>query len=130
MEPVIILVSQLGIFELDYIQGMAVADSAEQGDAQEHYNGAGDLPIKDGAAPIQFFVKLPGSDVPDKLPPVDFATPALKKDVRKLANQFCSQQERDQIEEMIENPGSLASFEYDGEEGQDGLPGRPAHILR
>eukprot|EP00808_Paulinella_micropora_P001747 g80744.t1 len=28
---------------------------------------------------------------------------------------------------MIENPGSLASFEYDGEEGQDGLPGRPAH---
>eukprot|EP00808_Paulinella_micropora_P001746 g80743.t1 len=63
------------------------------GDAQEHYNGAGDLPIKDGAAPIQFFVKMPGSDVPDKLPPVDFATTALKKDVRKLAKQFCSKQE-------------------------------------
>eukprot|EP00808_Paulinella_micropora_P011145 g8754.t1 len=106
--------------------GLPTGEYKTWGDAQEHYNGAGDLPIKDGAAPIQFFVKMPGSDVPDKLPPVDFATPALKKDVRKLAKQFCSQQERDRIEEMIENPGSLASFDYDGEEGQDGLPGRPA----
>eukprot|EP00808_Paulinella_micropora_P008687 g72672.t1 len=61
--------------------GLPTGEYKTWGDAQEHYNGARDLPIKDGAAPIQFFVKMPGSDVPDKLPPVDFATPALKKDV-------------------------------------------------
>eukprot|EP00808_Paulinella_micropora_P023487 g10224.t1 len=68
------------------------------------------------------------NDVPDKLPPIDFATPKLKVDVRKLVRKFGSEQEIEQVEEMIENPGSLAGLQYDGEEGDGDLPGRPAHF--
>eukprot|EP00808_Paulinella_micropora_P004362 g40987.t1 len=67
------------------------------------------------------------NDVPDKLPPIDFATPKLKKDVRKLVRKFGSEQEIEQVEEMIENR-SLAGLQYDGEEGDGDLSGRPAHF--
>eukprot|EP00808_Paulinella_micropora_P020069 g4661.t1 len=59
-------------------------------------------------------IELKHTEVPAELPPIDFATPKLKKDVRKLATRYCSQSEIDQNEDMISNPGSLSCVEYDG----------------
>eukprot|EP00808_Paulinella_micropora_P026125 g13567.t1 len=63
---------------------------------------------------------------PEKLPPVPWVTERL----RKVAQKYCSAQEREWFEDILKD-GHLLNEKWivwDGEEGAGGLAGRPAHF--
>eukprot|EP00808_Paulinella_micropora_P012308 g39934.t1 len=67
---------------------------------------------------------------PEKLPPVPWVTEEISKNVRKVAQKYCSAQEREWFEDILKD-GHLLNEKWivwDGEEGAGGLAGRPAHF--
>lgn len=98
------------------------------GHAEQKWRGEGDS--VDGK-PLRPYVQPPNpADRPKKLPPVPWVTEEIKKNVRKLAGQYCSAHEREWFEDILQD-GHLLNpkwIVWDGEEGEGGMAGRPGHF--
>eukprot|EP00808_Paulinella_micropora_P019934 g58880.t1 len=99
------------------------------GDAQEHWHGINDVPISNPTGgPIHAFVRRPARSFPRKLPPIEWATPRLRKEVMQVAEMLCGDVEKERIKDQIAHPDSLRGIHFDGEYGSGPYPGRPGHL--
>eukprot|EP00808_Paulinella_micropora_P002418 g69885.t1 len=95
------------------------------GDGQKHWHGEEDN--REGN-PLVPYIGPPDAAKPAKLPKVPWVTDKIKKDTRYLANEYCSAEEKESIESILDNLGCLDQIHWDGQEGEGGLPGRPGHF--
>eukprot|EP00808_Paulinella_micropora_P014865 g7478.t1 len=119
----------MAIFCSDQPAALPVAVCKKWGDAQEHWHGINDVPISNPTGgPIHAFVRRPARSFPRKLPPIEWATPRLRKEVMQVAEMLCGDVEKERIKDQIAHPDSLRGIHFDGEYGSGPYPGRPGHL--